>query len=252
VRILVIDDDPNIIEIIQLTFELGWPEVSLIKAETGERGISIVESDSPDAVILDLRLPDVNGFEVLKGIRLFSEVPILMLTVSSEVQDIVKALTWGADDYLVKPFHQMELLARVKTMTRNLRITNRDMAISNGAWHFGRSLTELFHGHCLFKLTPAEGLIMYVLIKRTGHYVDSNELIKKVWGESRPVTADSLRVHIHHLRKKLGDNPSNPALIVNIPGRGYMLCEASEKGAQDTAGPQCRSNEATLPNISYL
>ena len=227
-KILVVDDDPGIIDIIQLTFELGWPEVKVVKAENGETGVNLVESESPNAVVLDLRLPDISGFEVLKEIRLFSDVPVLILTVNTGEQDIVKALTWGANDYLIKPFRQMEFLARVKAMTRNMQITDRDMAVSCGSWRFGRSLTELYHGNNLFDLTPVEGLIMHTLIKRVGEYIDSEALIQKVWGESRTATADSLRVHIYHLRKKLGDNHNKPGIIANRPGRGYMFLADSQ------------------------
>jgi two-component system KDP operon response regulator KdpE/two-component system response regulator VicR len=206
-----------------LTFKLGWPEVKLIKAETGEQGISVMESKSPHAVILDLSLPDITGFEVLKQIRLFSEVPVLMLTVNGEEPNIVKALSWGANDYLTKPFRQMEFLARVKSMTRDIHITERDMTISSGAWHFGRSLTELYHGQSLFNLTPVEGLIMHTLIKRAEQYVDGDILRLRVWGESRTATADNLRVHIHHLRSKLGDDHGNPGIITSKSGRGYMF-----------------------------
>ena len=214
-KVLVIDDDPNIVDVIQLTFELGWPEVQLIKAETGEKGISLVELKSPNAVILDLSLPDITGFEVLKQIRFFSEVPILMLTVNGEESNIVKALTWGANDYLTKPFHQMEFLARVKSMTRNIQITERDMTISSGAWHFGRSLTELFHGQNLFNLTPVEGLIMHTLIKRAEEYIDADALRLKVWGESRPSTADP-RANLRGDRKP-GHNRPAPG---GCPARG--------------------------------
>ncbi len=228
-KILVIDDDPTIVDAIQLTFELGWPEVRLITSETGEKGVKLVETDSPKAVILDLRLPDMSGFDVLKEIRLFSEVPILVLTVDLEERDIVKALTWGANDYLTKPFRQMEFLARVKAMTRNLHITDRDMEVSKGPWHFGRSLSELYHGNRRFDLTPVEGLIMHTLIKQAEQYIDSDGLILKVWGETHAASADSLRVHIHHLRKKLGDDHENPNILVNRPGRGYMFCETQAK-----------------------
>jgi len=249
-KILVVDDDPAISDVIQLTFELGWPEVKLITAETGEKGINFVETDSPSAVILDLGLPDMSGFEVLKAIRLFSEVPILILTVDIEERAIVKALTWGANDYLAKPFRQMEFLARVKAMTRNMQITDRDMAISYGSWHFGRSLTELYHGQILLNLTPVEGFIMHTLIKHAGQYIDGDSLVLKVWGDTQAATADSLRVHIYHLRKKLGDDHEHPSLLVNRPGRGYMFCEP-DKEASVGGIPQNSNYASTMQIAAY-
>jgi len=221
--VLVIDGDLHTCDVIQLTFQLGWPEVKVIVADTGEKGINLIEAESPGAIILELNLPDTNGFEVLKEIRLFSETPILMMSSSSEESNIVKALTWGANDYMPKPFRQMEFLARVKTMTRSIKITDKEMTISSGSWHFGRSVTQLYHGHDCIDLTPVEGLLMHTLIKHSGEFLDSNMLIQKVWGETSTANADSLRVHVHHLRKKLGDDYSHPFLIVNRPGRGYMF-----------------------------
>jgi len=226
VKILIIEDDPNIVELVELTFELGWPDVKLIAAITGEEGMNRLESDPPDAVILDLGLPDTTGFEVVKAIRLFSDVPILILTVRVEERDIVKALTLGADDYLTKPFRQMELLARIKAITRRTHLVDQDLKVSHGPWHFGKTMTELYRGQQLFRLTPIQGLIMQALIKQAGQFVSSEILAVRIWGEHHAATADDLRVHIHHIRKKLGDSPSSPGYISNKPGQGYMLvCE---------------------------
>ena len=123
-RILVIDDDPGIIDLIQLTFELGWPEVKLIQAETGREGIKLIESEFPNVIVLDLGLPDINGFEVLKEIRRFSGLPILALIPNDDEKAIVKVFTWGANGCLIKPFRQMELLARVKALSGNRRVTS--------------------------------------------------------------------------------------------------------------------------------
>lgn len=220
-KILIIEDDPNILELVELTFELGWPDVKLIKAATGEQGMNALEIEPPDAVILDIGLPDTNGFEIIKAIRLFSDVPILMLTVRVDERDIVKALTLGADDYLAKPFRQMELLARIKAITRRNHQGDLDLKVSYGLWRFGKTLTELYRGQQLFHLTPIQGQIMQTLIKQAGRFVSAEILAVKVWGELHAATADDLRVHIHHIRKKL--DPADSKLIVNKPGQGYML-----------------------------
>jgi len=103
-KILIIEDDSEIVEVVSLAFQMRWPDVELIYTHLGEKGPELVESEHPDAVILDLGLPDINGFEVLKQIRGFSEVPVLILTVRGDEADIVKGLEWGADDYMIKPF----------------------------------------------------------------------------------------------------------------------------------------------------
>jgi two-component system, OmpR family, response regulator VicR len=220
-KILIIEDDPNVLELVELTFELGWPDIKLIKAVTGEQGMNALESEPPDAVILDIGLPDTNGFEIVKAIRLFSDVPILMLTVRVDERDVVKALTLGADDYLTKPFRQMELLARIKAITRRSHQGDQDLKVSHGLWRFGKTLTELYHGQQVFHLTPIQGQIMQTLIKQAGQFVSAETLAVKIWGEHHAATADDLRVHIHHIRKKL--DPSDSKLIVNKPGQGYMF-----------------------------
>ena len=222
-KILIIEDDPNIVELVSLTFELGWPDIKLIVAETGEKGMSLLEANPPDAVILDLGLPDMTGFEVIKAIRLFSDVPILILTVRVDERDVVKALTLGADDYLTKPFRQMELLARIKAITRRTQRGDQDLKVSYGPWHFGKTLTELYRGTQLYHLTPIQGQIMQSLIKQSGQFVSPEALAAKIWGEHHSATADDLRVHIHHIRKKFGDSPSGSSFIGNKPGIGYIL-----------------------------
>ena len=117
-RILIIEDDQSIVEAISLALQIIWPDAKLLSTHLGEKGIELLQSENPDVIILDLGLPDISGFEVLKRVRLFSEVPILILTVRSDEADIVKGLEWGADDYVIKPFRQMELLSRIKLVTR--------------------------------------------------------------------------------------------------------------------------------------
>ncbi len=113
-KVLIIEDDPEIVESITLAMRLNWPEAKVISTARGQKGIELVEAEAPDIVILDLGLPDVSGFQVLKQIRLFSSIPVIVLTVRSQEEDVIKALENEASDYVVKPFRQMELLARVK------------------------------------------------------------------------------------------------------------------------------------------
>jgi len=114
VKVLIIEDEWEIIESVSLAFKFYWPEAQVIYAQRGIKGIELVQSESPDVIILDLGLPDISGYEVLKQIRLFSSVPIIILTVRSQEEDVVEALEGEANDYVVKPFRQKELLARVR------------------------------------------------------------------------------------------------------------------------------------------
>ena len=117
-KLLMIDDDPNIVETVSLGLQLRWPEAELVSAQLGEKGIEMVKSEAPDIVILDLGLPDISGFEVLKRVRSFSNVPIIILTVCGEESAKVKGLDLGADDYMVKPYRLMELVARIRRLMR--------------------------------------------------------------------------------------------------------------------------------------
>src|SRR5512139_2620787 len=117
-KVLVVEDDKEIVDAISLAFQIRWPEAKVVSTRLGQKGVELVESESPDIVILDLGLPDINGFEVLRQIRRFSGVPTIILTVRSDEADVVKGLEWGADDYITKPFRQLELLARAKSLIR--------------------------------------------------------------------------------------------------------------------------------------
>lgn len=116
VKILMIEDDPEIIESVSLAFQMRWPEANLVSTYLGREGIELANREAPDIIILDLGLPDVSGFEVLREIRLFSTVPIIILTATSDKSYTVRALEWGADDYVVKPFEHLKFLARVKSL----------------------------------------------------------------------------------------------------------------------------------------
>jgi CheY-like chemotaxis protein len=133
VKVLVIDDDDDLVEVIQTTFYLGWPEANVIRAETGQKGISIIESGSPSIIVLDLARPSIDGFELLKQIRGFSGVPIVVLVANDDEKNIVKAFTWGANGCLVKPFRQMEFLARVKSLTSTTAFAGRMNSINRGS-----------------------------------------------------------------------------------------------------------------------
>ena len=222
-KILIIEDDPSIIRVIGSAFKLGWPEAHIVSACLGEEGIRLVETESPDAVILDLGLPDINGFEVLKQIRLFSNLPILILTVASEESDMVMGLSNGADDYMIKPFRQLELLARIKAIMRRHRPAEEDTSISCGPLHFGSSILDLMYGEKSIKVTRIEGIILYELMKTPDKVVPSMRLAEAVWGEDYPESTDRLRVHIRRLREKIEDDPHDPQLIINKPGIGYLL-----------------------------
>jgi two-component system response regulator VicR len=224
-KILIIEDDQSIVEAISLALQIIWPDARLTSTHLGEKGIELLQTENPDVIILDLGLPDISGFEVLKRVRLFSEVPILILTVRSDEADIVKGLEWGADDYVIKPFRQMELLSRIKLVTRRRGAFVEGAPLVCGPLQLDPSSGQLFHGEREINLTPTEGSIMNHLMKNAGRVVTHSGLAEAVYGVDYPDAADSLRVHIRRLRTKLEADPGDPKMILTRAGVGYLLAK---------------------------
>lgn len=222
-KVLIIEDDREIVEVISLAFEIRWPEVKLVSTHLGERGVEMVESENPDVVILDLGLPDINGFDALKRIRLFSNVPVLVLTVRSDEADIVRGLEWGADDYMVKPFRQLELLSRIRALTRRVGTLAEETPLACGQLRFDPSSRQLYKGEREISITRTEGAVLYHLMKNAGQVVPYHSLAESVWGEDYPDATDSLRVYIRRLREKVEEEPSDPKIILTRAGIGYLL-----------------------------
>jgi len=224
-KILIIEDDKSIVEAIQLALEIRWPEAKVIFTHLGEKGIEMVETEKPDVVILDLGLPDISGFSVLKQIRLFSKVPILILTVRAEESAIVQGLEWGADDYATKPFKQLELLARIKALLRRHAHSETETPIICGDLHFNPVNYRLTRGNQEIELTRSEGIVLQSLLRNAGQVVSHSQLSEALWGEDYTEAADSLKVYIRRLREKLEEEPSQPKLILNKPGIGYLFAQ---------------------------
>ncbi len=222
-KVLIVEDDQSIVDSIALAFQMDWPEAELISSRLGEEGIDMVETEDPDVVILDLGLPDVNGFDVLKRIRLFSSVPVMILTVSADEPDIIRGLEWGADDYIAKPFRQKELLARLKVQLRKQGRTDEESPITTGPLRLDPTTYQLKYGSREISLTIIEGRIMQCLMRNIGNVVTHSRLAEAVWGEDYPGALDSLRVYIGYLRAKIEEDPGNPRLIRTKAGVGYSL-----------------------------
>jgi two-component system KDP operon response regulator KdpE len=222
-KVLIIEDDETIVSLIRLAFQMRWPEAQLISASLGEEGLDLVEDEKPDLVILDLGLPDIDGYEVLRQIRLFSSVPIVILTVRGDEDDIIRGLEWGADDYVIKPFRQLELLSRLKVQLRRQISPDQEAPVVCGPLRLDPSTFQLKYGAKEISLTLIEGRMMYHLMRNAGHVVIHSRLAEAVWGEDHPGATDSLRVYIRHLREKLEADPGNPKLILTKVGVGYIL-----------------------------
>jgi len=223
---VVIDDSPEIIEVVSLCFQLRWGNTSVFPASDGNKGLELVEKENPDLVILDIGLPDMDGFQVLREIRRFSHVPVIMLTVKSEDTDIAKGLELGADDYVTKPFSHIELLARVQAVMRRSRgepSPAEEQPYTSGKLHVDFARNEVLIDGKPVKLTSTEYKLLYHLIKNEGRLLSHENLLTKVSGEAYRDARDLLRVHIQHLRQKLGDNVESPGIIVTEHGMGYKF-----------------------------
>ncbi len=234
-KILVIEDDKEIVDTITLSFMVGWPGVELVSTGEGLEGIEMVDSESPDLVILDIGLPDISGFEVLRQIRSFSNVPIVVLTAMTEESDVIKCLEWGADDFVSKPFSKMELLARVKTKTRRHFSDHEKAPLIRGDLKYEPIHNHFYLNDKELNLTLTESEILYVLMKDAGKVVRHSTLAEIIWGAESASSSSSLKVHIHHLREKLttqAEGNDYNHLIQTWTGLGYSL-EVSRKKKDD-------------------
>lgn len=223
-KVLVIEDEKSIIDAIKVAFEFRWPSAELIGSTAGKKGIHLVKAESPDIVILDLNLPDISGFDVLKEIRKFSLVPVIILTVRSDDKDMLQCLEAGADDYIIKPFNYMTLLARVRAVLR------RTEAIPFAGAHDNTVGTRLKIDFVnqkvrvdnrVVKLTPIEYKLLALLIQNKNKTVTYKTIMNEVWEKDYSGNNGSIRIFIRRLRDKIHDNP--PSMIINKQGLGYML-----------------------------
>jgi two-component system KDP operon response regulator KdpE len=225
-KILVIDDEPEVIDSVRLGFTLQWREIDVIGAPSGETGLDSVERDLPDLVLVDIGLPDIDGFEVLRQIRAFSDVPVVMLTAHDDSMDKVKGLELGADDYVTKPFNHLELMARVKAVLRRLDMpapSSRAPSFRSGELEVDFARQEARLRGQRVDLTPTEYKLLYHLVRNAGHVLQHGTLLAKVWGREYINEVDYVRVYIRRLRDKLGDDLDHPRYIRTERGLGYRF-----------------------------
>jgi two-component system response regulator VicR len=223
-KVAIIEDEKSIIDAIAVAFEFRWPGVDLVSAKTGREGLKLVRKEHPDIVILDINLPDVSGFEVLQEVRGFSTVPIIILTVRSDDADVLRGLENGADDYIVKPFNYLTLLARVKAVLRRTESQplkdSQDTTISRRLKIDFINQRVALDGRAV-KLTPGEYRLLVLLVKNKDRVVSYHRLTQDIWGTKFRGDTENIRIFVRRLRKKLKDSP--PEMILNQHGSGYMF-----------------------------
>ena len=220
-KALIIEDDANVSEAVTLCLQLRWPEIDISVAVEGAEGIAMSQSGPFDITILDINLPDIDGFEVLKQVRSFSNVPILILTVRGNEDDQARGLEMGADDYVLKPFRPRDLIARVNAVLRRSRMEVTELpSLTRGNFTLNLGNNNIRIGEDTVKLTPIESKLLYTLMKNAGTTLNINEILQEVWGKES-VNPEILRTHIRRIRGKIKDTP--PSVVLNQRGIGYRF-----------------------------
>lgn len=220
-RILVVDDEEQIRLFLRITLKAAGYDP--LEASNGRAAIESCTGKKPDLTLLDLGLPDVSGIEVIRAVRVFTQLPIIVLSARSEEADKVEALDAGANDYVQKPFSTAELLARIRACLRMHSGDSADQVIEAGALRIDVAKHEVRLHDEIVKLSPREFDLLAVLARAAGRICTHSLLLEQVWGSSHRDDVQYLRVYIGQLRDKLGDAKGVPKYILNEPGIGYRL-----------------------------
>ncbi|MEM6283841.1 MAG: response regulator transcription factor [Chloroflexota bacterium] len=224
-KVLVSDDEETTVQLIGILLDRRGYEV--VKAYSAEEGLRLAYRHQPDLVLLDIMMPDMDGWEVCKRLREMSDVPIIFLTARDETTDVVRGLEMGADDYVVKPYNNEELVARVRAHLRRSPRPNvsEELAFNNGEFRINFMNREVKVRDELKHLTPKEFNLLGVLVRNAGRVVPRNELVTQAWGDEYGDAIDSLKLYIHYLRQKVEVNPTRPEYIVTSRGVGYRFVD---------------------------
>jgi two-component system KDP operon response regulator KdpE len=221
--ILVIDDESPIQRFLRVSLEAQGYQV--VEASTGKRGLIEAASRTPDLIVLDLGLPDIDGIEVTRQLREWSKAPIIVVSARGKEQDKIAALDAGADDYLTKPFGVGELMARVRVALRHAASSSEsgEPIFDIGDLHVDLARREVTAGGRAVHLTPNEFKLLAVLVKHAGKVLTHRQLLKEVWGPGSGNETHYLRVYMNQLRQKIEADPAQPKYLLTEPGVGYRL-----------------------------
>jgi two-component system, OmpR family, KDP operon response regulator KdpE len=224
-RVLVVDDEPQILRALSINLRARGYEV--LTAANGRQALAAAAMSPPDLVILDLGLPDLDGVEVIGGLRGWTTVPILVLSGRSDSNEKVEALDAGADDYVTKPFGMDELLARLRAMGRRGTPVDEEPVVQVGHVSVdlaARRARTILDGHPSdVRLTPTEWHLLEVLVRHPGRLLSHRQLLAEVWGPGYETAQGNLRLYMAQLRRKLEPDPARPRHLINEPGMGYRF-----------------------------
>jgi two-component system, OmpR family, KDP operon response regulator KdpE len=222
-RVLIVDDEPQIIRTLTVTLRAHGFETD--EAANGTRAVLMASANNPDVIVLDLGLPDIDGVEVVRRVRRFSSVPIVILSVREADADKVEALDAGADDYVTKPFSTPELLARLRAAIRRHQPPAYDPIVTTRAFRLDLTAKRSWRDNDEVHLTPTEWQLVEFLVRNPERLVSQRELLEHVWGPTCPHEPSYLRVHIGHIRKKLESVASRPRYFLTEAGMGYRFVD---------------------------
>ncbi|WP_030771808.1 MULTISPECIES: response regulator [unclassified Streptomyces] len=225
-RVLVVEDDPQLVRALKINLQARKFEV----AEAGDGGsaLRLAAAHKPDVIVLDLGLPDMDGIEVIKGVRSWSLVPILVLSARHTSEDKIRALDAGADDYVTKPFSMDELLARLRAAARRQEAPataqpDKVTRVETDEFTVDLVAKKVQRGDRAVRLTPTEWHLLEILITHPGHLITQSRLLMEVWGPTYGENTNYLRVYMAQLRRKLEADPSHPRYLITEPGMGYRF-----------------------------
>ena len=224
-KILAIDDEPDVTRSIRLTIAVQEPEWTVVEASSGEEGLLLLSREKPDLVLLDLRMPGMTGLETLRRIRAFSNVPVIVLTVTNNELDEVNSLEEGADDYITKPFGHLELVAHIKSVLRRTRgyETEHEDIYRDGEFSIDFSRRIVAIGSKEVLLTSTEYALLKILADNPGQTIPAETLLARVWGPNALDNRNYLKVYVRRLREKIEENPAKPEYLISVRGLGYRL-----------------------------
>jgi two-component system KDP operon response regulator KdpE len=220
-RVLVVDDDPAILRTLSISLRARGHDV--LTAADGRTALEATRDDKPEVLVLDLGLPDISGVDVLRQVRSYSQVPVIVLSARHGSDDKVEALDLGADDYVTKPFGMDELLARLRAAVRRSGLGDAPEVVETASFRIDRAARQVHVDGEEVRLTPTEWGLLDALVSRPGRLVSQRQLLQEVWGPSYASETNYLRVYMANLRRKLEPDPSRPRHFITEPGMGYRF-----------------------------